>query len=285
MHTAALIAAIQCTLSACRGADDDDATGDDSASVDSGTGRVTACLRGLVLAATLGACAPAYRPPAPFVPMLEEQGDVNIAAQVGVGGAQVDAAVATSKLVSLRGGAQVAGWASEGHYALGRVGAGVYGGNDAGTRWAVNGDVGAGLTRGVGDVTSRVQSTIPTPEEDTSTVTTVETTKILQNSGILLVASLRPQLGYEGSYAATALVLGFGYHQLFHDVASDGVGSAAGVTFEPTAVLRLGGGDARFGLQAWLGLALPLAGAGVENIPVPLNTGLGLTLDLSKRSP
>jgi len=42
MRTAALIAAITlCTLSACRGADDDAPTGDDSTSVDSDTGRVT----------------------------------------------------------------------------------------------------------------------------------------------------------------------------------------------------------------------------------------------------
>lgn len=57
----------------------------------------------------IAGCAPLYRPPPPFLPLLGEAGDLHAAAHLGTGGAQLDAGVATGDWVAVRAGAQVAG--------------------------------------------------------------------------------------------------------------------------------------------------------------------------------
>ena len=241
----------------------------------------------------LTACAPVYRPPAPFVPLLEEPGDVNLAAQLGVGGAQLDGAVAVSDAMAVRGGAQAGGWALDGHYGVGRLGVGLYSGNDRGTRWAVWLDAGGGLTRYTGNFqvpnpNGAVTTTTTTTTDGDVTTTTTERVWIREErtySGPLLLGAVRPQLGHEGKVLSPSLVLGLGYHTLFHDAQSASSGTSVGLTFEPTGVLRLGGGEASIAAaQAWLGLVAPIIASGDENIPLPVNAGLGLTVDLDRRN-
>jgi hypothetical protein len=169
-------------------------------------------------------CAPAYRPPAPFTPLLDQRGDAQIAAHLGTGGAQVDGAYAVSDAFQVRGSLQGAGCSSPGHYAVATVGAGVYGADMSGLRWAVSGQVGGGASRGITDLTV-IRTTIG--GQSTSEVTR------FQNSGALLVGAARPELGYETESFAVATVLGASFRQLHHDQASDGMGLTFDVAAAP----------------------------------------------------
>ena len=223
----------------------------------------------------LSACAPAYRPPAPFAPLLQEKGDANLAAQLGTGGAQLHGAYAVSDDLAVRAGVQGAGYASEGLYGVGTVGAGAFGGAvGAGGRWGVTLEGGGGITRGVTTVNVRWD----TPDGDSEWQEIRE-----QNSGSLLLAALRPEVGVESEFAATGFTLGVAYHRLAHDAASSGVGVGQGVVLEPAGFFRVGVHPIAF--QGFIGLAWPAWMQGEVGLVVPLQIGMGLTLDLPKTVP
>lgn len=216
------------------------------------------------------ACAPAYRPPAPFVPMLDARGDLHGAVHLGLGGAQGDVAYAVSDVASVRGGVQVAGYHPEspGTYVVGTAGGGAYG-SEGDLRWGIAGTVGGG--RSVGETVVR------------TTINDETTEQRYRNSGVLFTAALRPELGAEGKYTAAGIVLGTSFYQLHHDAASDGSGVGWGLMFEPVAVTRVG--PPGVAVEGHVGLAVPMAEGGDVGLVFPLVFGVGVTVDAKTRPP
>lgn len=229
--------------------------------------------RTLLLTALLAGCAPVYRPPAPFAPMLQEKGDAQVAAHLGIGGFQVDGAVAPDDLVALRGGIQVGGYVGEGTYTVGTVGVGVYGAEEVGgLRAAVSLVGGGGYSRGVSDWTVSTQ----TPSGGTN----ADRVRF-ENSGPIVVAAIRSEFGYETEWFATGATLCPTYHQVWHDERSDGVGVGRGAMIETAALVRAG--PPPVGIEGFLGVALPFWADGDIGVPFPLTFGLGLTVDSPTR--
>jgi hypothetical protein len=228
------------------------------------------------LAGCFAACAPAYRPPTPFVPLLAEEGDTHLAVHLGTGGGQLDVAQAVAPGFALRAGAQVAGYASDGAYTVGTVGAGLFGGSPE-LLWGVTLVGGGGYSRGIS--TLRVTSTTADGEETTS-----ET--VWRNSGMLGTGALRAELGRRiGDNAAVGANIGPTWHILSHDALSDGTGTGQMLLVEAASVARAGSPVVMF--EGSVGFAYPLWVSAREEddtsevgIPVPIVLGIGLTFDL-----
>lgn len=218
------------------------------------------------------ACAPVYRPPAPFVPMLEQRGDAQVAAHLGAAsGLQVDGAVAPTDALALRGGVQVAGYASEGEYGVGTFGVGWYGADPHGLRGGVSLAGGGGYSRGVTDWTVSRQTA-------TDGQTTSEQVRF-QNSGPIAVGALRGEIGYELEGFALGATTGLSLHQVWHDRRSDGSGVGRMGIWEAAGLVRFG--PPPVGFEGFVGTAMPFWSEGDVGIPFPVTFGLGLTVDAS----
>ena len=228
------------------------------------------------LALAIG-CAPAYRPPAPFAPLLDQKGDLNAAAHLGTGGVQVDAAYALQDSLSLRAGFQGAGYASQsgGLYAVGTFGPGAYGRapNGGALRWGVALVGGGGISKAVSELTIT-----------SGTGDAVETsTTTFRNSGGLVVVALRPEVGLDTEFMSMAFTAGVSYHSLFHDADSDGTGRSDGLLIEPAVVFRAGPEPVHFG--GFLGLALPLMLDENAGIPFPVLLGVTVSANIPTGPP
>jgi hypothetical protein len=226
----------------------------------------------MVALALLSACAPAYRPPTPFVPLLESQGDAHVAAHLGTGGMQLDGAYAVSPHFAVRGGGQFAGYAGQGDYLVGSAGAGAYGafsGPGGRGTWAVTGVVGSGYTHG------QSAFTIITPD--------AETTQEFRTSGGLVTGALRGEWGLESDVLGWGAQVGPTWHLVAHDRKSDEDGVGQMVMFEAATAVR-GGPPGPVRAELSLGFALPMwvNRTDAVGVPVPLVVGLGVTGDLSK---
>ena len=230
--------------------------------------------KGGFLLAGLGAgCAPAYRPPTAFVPLLREQGDGQIALHLGLGGAQLDGAYAATGGLAVRTGVQVAGYVGEGAYTVGTLGAGAYGSSNH-TAWGVSVIGGGGYARGITEIG------VNTP---TISGGTDHAEVGWRNSGSLATGALRAEIGtHLGENGALGANLGPTWHVLAHDAESDDTGSDQMVMLETAGVAR--GGVAPVMFEGSLGIAYPLwiaKGEGrVASLPFPVRLGIGLTFDL-----
>jgi hypothetical protein len=237
--------------------------------------QATSQIVALVLSVSVGACAPAYRPPTPFVPLLQEQGDAHLGLHLGTGGAQLDGAYAVTPSFALRTGVQVAGYTSDGAYTVGTLGAGFYGASEN-LAWGVTLVGGGGYSRGITKVT--VTTTTTGGDENSSEST-------WRNSGLLATGALRAELGsHLGENGAVGGTLGPTWHMLSHDSESDGTGTGQMAMIELAGVAR--GGSPTVQFEGSLGLAYPLWISEQDEdvlevgIPVPIVIGLGVTFDL-----
>ncbi|MCB9683560.1 MAG: hypothetical protein H6735_00805 [Alphaproteobacteria bacterium] len=223
-----------------------------------------------VVVVTAG-CAPAYRPPAPFVPLLQEKGDSQIAGHWGTGGLQADGAYALSDHFAMRGGAQLAGYTSQGMYLVGNVGVGGYGAFTDSIYWGLTGTVGGGYSRGITDLSVSVITT-------SGTTTTTESWR---NSGTLMTGAVRWESGirFDGN-AMAGVQIGPTWHGLIHDAQSDGTGMGQGLLMEGAAIGRIGPGSAPIAFEGSLGFAWPLyLDFEDSGVPLPFVMALGITVE------
>ncbi len=220
----------------------------------------------LALAAV--ACAPVYRPPAPFVPLLERPGDLAVSGQVGTGGAQADVAYAPRQSLEVRGGVQVGGLLGEGHYALGTVGVGAWGAQGGG-RYALHLDLGGGSSRGV-----TILGPPDTPDAGPDEV-------VFENGGMVGTAAFRGELAYEGGFGAVGAQAGLvGVLLDASEPGRDGAGAA----IEACGFARAGSRAVQ--LQGHAGASLPVLTLDPNlGVPFPLLLGLGVVVNLPAPPP
>jgi hypothetical protein len=224
-----------------------------------------------LLALTLLAtgCAAAYRPPAPFVPALDEPGEVVIATNYGFGGAQLDVAHAPVQGFAWRAGGQFAGFTTQGSYAIGTFGLGTWWSFDDGAgTLALTASGGGGRSVGVTDL--RVTSS----NDTTTTASAGEEDVSLwnkRNSGMLAVAALRVEGTWnDGEVIELGAQLGPTWHMLDHDPTSDNTGTGQMLMMESTALARFGPPVARLQLSG--GMAVPLWWPSQETQPSNVGT-------------
>jgi hypothetical protein len=230
-------------------------------------------MRRWLLVFVAGGCAPAYRPPTPFVPMLLEKGDLSTGVRYGTGGVQADVAVAPVPHLGVRAGGQYAGFASQGLYGLGHAGIGVFGELGDGYGWGLTLDGGGGYSRAI--------TTVDVQSQTTGGLSQVDRTEI-RTSGTLATLALRNEWGLRMEHGMVGGQVGPTFHQIWHDGASseDGVGQM--VMLEGAGVARGGPGPVWF--EGSLGLAWPVwvNRTNAVGVPVPVVFGIGVSYDRAR---
>ncbi|MBX2797296.1 MAG: hypothetical protein KTR31_06510 [Myxococcales bacterium] len=214
--------------------------------------------------ALCAACAPTYRPPAPFVPMHEAQGDSQLSVYLGTGGGQANFGYALTNALAVRGSAQLAG-GQTGSYAIAGVGADVYGASQS-LRYGLALEGSSGPSVGISDIT--ISNSQGTGSAD------------LRFSGTVFNGRVLPYFGVEVNGFGINLSVANVYTVVQHNAQSDGEGTGIIGLVEPNLVIRAGARQVAFELFA--GLAIPYLAEGDNGIPVPINLGAGLTFQLTR---
>jgi hypothetical protein len=220
-----------------------------------------------ILPLLLAGCAPVYVPNLVRAPMLEQAGDLHLAAHAGLHGAQLDAAYAPGEVLGVRAGAHVQ-YGQNVSYQLGTLGVGTYHATPSGLR------VAGWLDAGVGHGRGRSEITITSNNSQTTSI------YVLQGALFQLCATLEG--GWENENLAAGGELRLIEHLVLHDAASEADQRLADLTtIEPVGFVRVGAESVK--VQFFTGLTLPLRVSGEVGVPWPVLGGVGLVWDFNPR--